>query len=71
VHLRDRDLPRRAKLFFVRGRASADNVADAGEEILEDVGAEYSLAGDDPEVALHSLSFDNVCSNRQHFVSPG
>ena len=49
-HLGERQLARIAQLRLVGGRTSADNVADAGEEILEDVGADDRLAGDDAPV---------------------
>ena len=40
-----------AQLLLVGGGAAADDVADAGEDVAEDVGAEDRLAGDEPEVA--------------------
>ena len=46
------------QLALIGCRASADDVADAGKQVLEDVGAEDGLAGDEPEVAGDALAFD-------------
>jgi hypothetical protein len=42
---------------FVGAGATADDVADAGEQILEDVGAEDGFAHDDAAVLANGLAF--------------
>ena len=39
------------QFLLVGAGTAADQIADAGEQVLEDVGAEDSLAGDDAAVA--------------------
>jgi hypothetical protein len=43
-------ISRPAQLLLVGAGAAADDVADAGEQVLEDVGAQDRLAGDDAQV---------------------
>jgi hypothetical protein len=57
---RKRDFPRFAQRFLVGARTSADDVANAGEDIAEDVGAENRLSGDDTLVLDDLAAFDRV-----------
>ena len=59
LHLLQRDLPGTGELFLVGGGPAADNVANAGEQVLEDVGAKDRFAGDDAEVSGDSLAFES------------
>src|SRR5690606_24839107 len=51
-------LPGVLQHFLIGRRAAADDVADAGEEIAEDVGARDHLARDDAEIMLHRPAVD-------------
>ena len=51
-------IARLAELLFVRGGTAADDVADAGEEIPEDVRAHNRLAGDQAGVARDAAALD-------------
>ena len=42
---RERDLPGSLQFLLIGSRAATDDVPDACEEVLEDVGAEYGFAG--------------------------
>lgn len=57
LELLEGDLPGPGQLFFVGAGATADDVADAGEQILEDVGAEDGFAHDDATVLANGLAF--------------
>jgi hypothetical protein len=52
LHLGHGDVLGLTEFAFVGGGAAADDVADAGEEVLEDVGAENGFAADDAEVLV-------------------
>ena len=49
--LGERGLARVLERPLIAARAAADDVADAGEQVAEDVGADDHLAGDDAEIA--------------------
>ena len=58
LHLRERNFPRPLEFFLVGCRAPANDVPNAGEEILEYVGAQDCLAGYYAVVAMNRFTFD-------------
>ncbi len=50
LHLLNGDRLGFAQFLLVGGRAAADDVADTGKEVAEDVGAKDGLAAHDAEV---------------------
>src|SRR5688572_12229084 len=54
------------ELPLVGGGPPADDVADAGEQVLEHVGAEDGLAGDDAEISRNPLAFDPGRGSDEH-----
>ncbi len=56
------------QFLLVGAGTAADQVADAGEQVLEDVGAEDRLAGDDAAVAGDALAFDAGGGGHLHDV---
>jgi SAM-dependent methyltransferase len=64
--LLERDLLGAPQLALVRRGAAADDVADAGEQVLEDVRAEDRLAADDAEVADGGAAFDGGGGGEDH-----
>jgi hypothetical protein len=60
LHFGKRDFPRLAQRFLVGARAAADDVANAGKEIAEDIGAEDGLSRDDALVLDDLPAFDRV-----------
>src|SRR6185503_15557919 len=69
LELGDGEITRPFQLPLVGGRAAADDVADAGEDVLEDVRTENRLAGDDTEVFRNALSLDVGRGGDQHDVA--
>ena len=57
------------ELFLVGPRPTADDIADAGEEVAEDVCAHDRLAGDDPEITVNGRAFDAVGCGYDHHSS--
>src|SRR6266540_4990078 len=64
----ERHIPRALQFRFIGGRAAADDVADAGEDVFEDVRAEDGLTGNDAKVLRDALSLDAWCGRDQHDV---
>src|SRR5690606_836196 len=55
---------------FVGTRPAADDVANAGEQVAEDVGADDDLADDDPEIFTNRAVFNESCGGDDHEILP-
>jgi len=66
LHFAQGDVLGVAQFVFVGGGASAHDVADAGEDVFEDIGAQYGLARDDAFVLDDGFPFDAVCGGNDH-----
>jgi hypothetical protein len=62
----DGDLLRLAQFLFVAGGSAADDVAEAGEEVLEDVGAEDRLTRDEPQHAHGRMASNCISRGDKH-----
>ena len=65
-HLVERHRLRLPQLLFVGPGAAADDVADAGEEVAENVGAHHRLAGDDAEIHADAAALYAVRGGDDH-----
>ena len=70
LHFLHRHFARLGETPLVGRRTAADDVADAGEEIAEDVRADDGLAGDNAEITADGPAFDNTGRGHQHEHSP-
>ena len=59
-----------AQRAFIRTGTSADDVADACEQILEDVRADNHFAGHNAQIVLDGTAFDHTRGRNQHRTSP-
>ena len=66
LHFAQGDVFGSAQFFFVSARAAADDITDAGENILEHVGAHDRFAADDAQVFRDRLIFDAGCCGDDH-----
>ena len=55
LKLSQRDVPGSLQLTLIGGRPSANKVADAGEQVLEEIGAKNRFSGDDSAVLVMRL----------------
>ncbi len=60
------DLARFLQFGLIRSGSSANDIANAGEEVLEDVRAEDGFAGDHAVVMSDGLAFDDRRGRQQH-----
>ena len=64
LHLIQRNILCFAQFLLVRCGPSADDIADAGKEILEDIRSEDRFAADEAVILLYFFPFDRVrCGN--------
>ena len=65
-HLAERQLAGFGQALLVGRRTSADDVANAGEHVAEDVGADDGLAGDDAEIPADGPAFNDRSRADEH-----
>jgi len=65
-HLAHRGVLGITQHLLVRARAPTHDVADAGEEVAEDVGAEDRLAGDHAEIAADLVAIEGRGGGHEH-----
>src|SRR5690606_11982808 len=66
LQLGQRFVARVAHGVFISAGPAADDVADAGEKIAEDVGADDDLADDEPEIFADRAAFDGGRGGDDH-----
>src|SRR5690606_18368825 len=59
-----------AQRVLVAAGAAADHVADAGEDIAEQVGADDGVARDDAEMLEDAPALDGIGGDQQHGTAP-
>jgi hypothetical protein len=70
LHFPQGNFPRIGKFALIGRRPPADDIADAGEQILHDIGAEDCLATDNAQVLLNRASINDVRCCDDHHVAP-